>query len=108
MSQSNLVVRDVIHHIERQDEYRSRRSLSRSIRKLMSKIWMFLIIVGLSSVVGFCAVYLPDRMSAASSMMNAPGVGSMSSQDFQSKKDAFDQLSDDQKQKLMEQFGGGR
>lgn len=97
---SNYVIRDMVTHIQDESQYRARRSASRTFRKLRQKFWLFFIIIGLSSGVGYLAVYLPDSIENQKANLESQ-MGDLS--DYQSK---FQNLSEDQKAAIMKQLGG--
>ena len=99
MLSDNYVVMDVVQHVDDEKEYKRSRSFFRSLNKLKQKAWVFLIIVGLSSGIGYVAVYLPDQLETQSEGMSAmPG----SPEEMKSK---FDNLSEEQKETLMKAMG---
>lgn len=98
MSQNNFVIQDVVEHVYREDDYRSSRALSNAVRKIFQKLWIFIIIIGLSAGIGYVAVYLPDTMAQRSESMESSGGMPRELQG----------LSDSQKKELMKQFQGQR
>jgi uncharacterized membrane protein SpoIIM required for sporulation len=94
MAHKNFVIRDVVHHISHERDYRPNRAFSSTRRKFFRNFWIFFVIVAMSSGLGYLAVYLPDliesRRSQASTLMD---MGRFA-------KDP-EQLSDSQKQQIM-------
>ena len=62
MSQNNFVIQDIVTHVYRENDYRSPKIFINTFRKLIRKIWIFLIILLLSAGIGYVAVYLPDSV----------------------------------------------
>ena len=102
MSQSNFVVQDVVSHVYRKSDYGAHRVVLHTVRNLLRKMWLFIVVVALSAGIGYVAVYLPETMARKAD--NAT-LGGFDTGDLQSK---FDNLSDEQKKELMKQFGGQR
>lgn len=104
MPSNNYVVRDVVRHIDDEREYRPRRSASRTVSKLKKNLWIFLVIVGLSSGLGFVAVYLPDAMAS-----RAAALGSSEERvgDLRQRYKNMSETEKEQVKKLMEQMGAG-
>lgn len=98
MSQNNFVIQDIVTHVYRENDYRSPAMILNAIKKMISKSWIFLILLALSAGIGYVAVYLPDSIAqkaeSSDTMEGLPG-------DLQD-------LSDTQKQELMKRFQGQR
>jgi hypothetical protein len=112
MSQSNFIVQDVVKHVYDEKEYRPRRIISTTIKRMVGKAWLYIIILALSGGVGYLAVYLPDAMKSqasagngldAASFLNGAGPGGGNAM-----KDKLRGLSSEQKAALMEKYLGGQ
>ena len=103
MSQNNFVVQDVVSHVYRKSDYGAHRVILNTLRNMLRKMWLFLVVILLSAGIGYVAVYLPETM-ARNADASLGGVG-MESGDLREK---LNNLSDEQKQELMKQFGGQR
>jgi hypothetical protein len=101
MSQNNFVVQDVVSHVYCESDYGAHRVILNTLRKIIKKMWLFLVIILLSAGIGYVAVYLPETMARHSE----PSLGGMESGEIKKK---HDNLSDEQKKELMKQFGGQR
>jgi hypothetical protein len=103
MASNNYIVRDIVHYIHDENEYRTRRSFSDVFDKLKANFWIFFIIVGLSCGVGYCAVYLPSlvesQQAKSESTFDDESAGGMRSK--------FNHMSAEQKAQIMQQMGGG-
>lgn len=98
MSQNNFVIQDIVTHVYRENDYRSPAMILNTIKKMISKSWIFLILLALSAGIGYVAVYLPDSIAQkAESLDTIEGLPG----DLQD-------LSDTQKQELMKRFQGQR
>ena len=104
MSSSNYVVRDVVRHIDDEREYRASRSASHTVSKLSKNLWIFLVIVGLSSGLGFVAVYLPDAMAS-----RAAEFGSTEERmgDLRQRYETMSEAEKERAKELMGQMGIG-
>ena len=98
MSQNNFVIQDVVTHVYREDDYRSPKIFRNTFRKIISKIWIFLILLLVSAGIGYVAVYLPDSIAQKAG----------SSDTMQGLPTDLQNLSDTQKQELMKRFQGQR
>ena len=94
MAHKNFVIRDVVHHISHERDYRPNRAFSSIRHKFSRNFWIFFVIIAMSSGLGYLAVYLPDvlesRRSQTSTLMD---IGRMSADP--------EQLADTQKQQIM-------
>ena len=101
MSQNNFVIQDVVTHVYREDDYRSPNIVRNAFRKILSKSWIFIIILALSAGIGYVAVYLPDSVARkAESLGGIEGLEGLPG-DLQN-------LSDEQKKELMKRVQGQR
>ena len=101
MSQNNFVIQDVVTHVYRENDYRSPRIFANTFRKLIGKIWIFLIIMALSAGIGYVAVYLPDSIAQKA---ESPGSGIEGLEGMQK---GLEGLSDAQKKELYDRYKGG-
>lgn len=101
MSQNNFVVQDVVSHVYRKSDYSAPSVILNTLRNMMRKIWIFLVVILFSAGIGYVAVYLPETMARnAESFQGGIGGGDI--------KSKLDNLSDEQKRELIKQFGGQR
>jgi len=98
MSQNNFVIQDVVEHVYRESDYRAPKAIQHAIKKMVAKLWVFLLIMGLSAGIGYVAVYLPDSIEKQKESLGTGAIPGM--------PEGLDRLSDDQKRKLMQQMGG--
>jgi hypothetical protein len=98
MSQNNFIIQDVVEHVYRKGDYRGLKAIQHALRKLVAKLWVFLLIMGLSAGIGYVAVYLPDSIEKQKESLGAGAIPGM--------PEGLDRLSDDQKRQLMKQMGG--
>lgn len=98
MSQNNFVIQDIVTHVYRENDYRSPKIFRNTYRKIINKIWIFLILLIVSAGIGYIAVYLPDSIAR-----KAESSGTM--EGFPAE---LQNLSDAQKQELMKRFQGQR
>ncbi len=105
MSQNNFVVQDVVSHVYRKSDYGAHRVILHTFHKIMKKMWLFLIVIGLSAGIGYVAVYLPETMAKSSGSSSLGALGGM---DKEGMREKFNNLSDEQKKDLIKQFGGQR
>lgn len=101
MSATNYVVRDMVHHIHDEHDYRAGKSVSGTFRKFKENFWVFILIICFSCGAGYVAVYLPDTLQAQKEKLEA-AEGSLAG--YQEK---LSTLSNEQKAALMQQLGGG-
>ena len=102
MSQDNFVIQDVVTHVYREDDYRSQKVFVSTFKKLIRKIWIFLIIMLLSAGIGYVAVYLPDSIAKkAESLGGIEGL-----EGLEGMQEKLQGLSDAQKKELYERYKG--
>lgn len=98
MSQNNFVIQDIVEHVYKESDYRSSKIVKNTFRKMIKKLWIFILIIGLSAGIGYVAVYMPDKIA-----QEKKSLGGM---DGMQKK--LQGLSDAQKKELLKQFQGQR
>ena len=103
MSQNNFVIQDVVTHVYREDDYRSPKIIINTFKKLISKSWIFLLILALSAGIGYVAVYLPDSIAKKAESLG--GIEGLEGLEGLPKE--LQGLSDEQKKELYERYKGG-
>lgn len=103
MAASNYVIRDMVHYVHDESEYRFRRTITGTLRQLLRKMWVFLIIIVFAGGTGYLAVFVVDDL-ATNEKTESSGFGP--SQGGGAFMDKFGDLSDDQKRELMRRLGG--
>ena len=101
MSQNNFVIQDVVTHVYREDDYRSPKIIINTFKKLISKSWIFLLILALSAGIGYVAVYLPDSIAQKAESLGSGIEG------LEGMQESLQGLSDAQKKELYERYKGG-